>query len=99
MRILVTGGAGFIGSNIVDAYVAEGHEVTVVDNLSTGRKENLNPHAKFFKIDIGEEDISCLRVSSHPSPKSLRCSKTGWRALPFFLQTDIWLKYHHLTIC
>ena len=60
MRILVTGGAGFIGSNIVDAYVAEGHEVTVVDNLSTGRKENLNPHAKFFKIDIGEEDIEAI---------------------------------------
>ena len=60
MRILVTGGAGFIGSNIVDAYVAEGHEVTVVDNLSTGRKENLNPHAKFFKIDIGAEDIETI---------------------------------------
>ena len=60
MRILVTGGAGFIGSNIVDAYVAEGHEVTVVDDLSTGKKENLNPHTKFFKIDIGAEDIETI---------------------------------------
>src|SRR5437667_102692 len=42
MRILVTGGAGFIGSHVVDAYVAAGHEVIVVDDLSTGRRENLN---------------------------------------------------------
>lgn len=43
MKILVTGGAGFIGSNVVDGYVAEGHEVVVVDNLFTGKVENLNP--------------------------------------------------------
>ncbi|MGB9578450.1 MAG: NAD-dependent epimerase/dehydratase family protein, partial [Halothiobacillaceae bacterium] len=48
MRILVTGGAGFIGSHVVDAYIAEGHEVTVVDNLSTGRRENINPKARFW---------------------------------------------------
>ena len=52
MKILVTGGAGFIGSNVVDALVIEGHEVAVLDNLSTGRKENLNPYAKFFNVDI-----------------------------------------------
>lgn len=52
MRILVTGGAGFIGSNIVDRYVAEGHEVAVVDNLATGRRENLNPAATFHEVDI-----------------------------------------------
>ena len=51
-KILVTGGAGFIGSNIVDALVEGGHEVAVVDNLSTGRKENLNPKAKFYESDI-----------------------------------------------
>ena len=48
LRILVTGGAGFIGSHIVDAYLAGGHEVAVVDDLSTGRRENLNPRARFF---------------------------------------------------
>jgi len=52
MKILVTGGAGFIGSNVVDALVVEGHEVAVLDNLSTGRKENLNPNAKFYNVDI-----------------------------------------------
>lgn len=51
-RILVTGGAGFIGSHIVDAYFKQGHQVCVVDNLSTGSKANLNPKAKFYKVDI-----------------------------------------------
>ena len=52
MKILVTGGAGFIGSHVVDAYVAAGHEVAVVDNLSTGREENVNPAAKLHRVDI-----------------------------------------------
>ncbi len=52
MRILVTGGAGFIGSHVVDAYVAAGHEVAVVDNLVNGRRENLNPKAVFYEVDI-----------------------------------------------
>jgi UDP-glucose 4-epimerase len=51
-KVLVTGGAGFIGSNIADAYIAEGCDVVVVDNLSSGRKENINPKAKFYKADI-----------------------------------------------
>ena len=52
MQILVTGGAGFIGSHIVDAYLQEGHQVVVVDNLSTGKKSNLNQAAVFYPIDI-----------------------------------------------
>jgi len=52
MRILVTGGAGFIGSHIVDALVGSGHEVSVVDDLSTGRTENINPGARFRQVDI-----------------------------------------------
>jgi UDP-glucose 4-epimerase len=52
MKILVTGGAGFIGSHVVDAYVAAGHEVVVVDNLSTGKRENLNRRARFVEADI-----------------------------------------------
>src|SRR3989344_9668530 len=51
-KILVTGGAGFIGSNLVDALIDKGHEVLIIDNLSTGRKENLNPKAKFFEEDL-----------------------------------------------
>jgi UDP-glucose 4-epimerase len=52
MKILVTGGAGFIGSNVVDALVRDGHEVTVLDNLSTGKEENINPEVKFYNIDL-----------------------------------------------
>lgn len=52
MKCLVTGGAGFIGSNLVDALVERGDEVIVIDNLSTGKKENLNPAAKFYELDI-----------------------------------------------
>jgi UDP-glucose 4-epimerase len=52
MKILVTGGAGFIGSHVVDAYIAAGHEVSVLDNLSTGREENVNPSASLHKVDV-----------------------------------------------
>ncbi len=52
MKILVTGGAGFIGSHIVDAYLQEGHQVVVVDNLSTGKKVNINQAAIFYPIDV-----------------------------------------------
>lgn len=55
MRYLVTGGAGFIGSHITDALIKEGHEVIVIDNLSFGKKENLNPKAKFCQLDITDE--------------------------------------------
>lgn len=52
MKLLVTGGAGFIGSHIVDRLVQEGHEVVVVDNLATGKRRNINRSAKFYKVDI-----------------------------------------------
>ena len=55
MKILVTGGAGFIGSHVVDFLVERGDDVVVVDNLSTGKKENLNPKALFYKLDINSE--------------------------------------------
>jgi len=48
----VTGGAGFIGSHVVDAFVAAGHEVEVLDNLSTGREENVNPDARLHRADV-----------------------------------------------
>ncbi|MGE0821535.1 MAG: NAD-dependent epimerase/dehydratase family protein [Candidatus Binatia bacterium] len=54
MRILVTGGAGFIGSHVVDTYILAGHEVFVVDDLSTGKRENLHPKAHFLHADIGD---------------------------------------------
>jgi UDP-glucose 4-epimerase len=60
MKILVTGGAGFIGSNAVDALVKDGHEVTVLDNLSTGKEENINPEVKFYNVDL--LDIESLEL-------------------------------------
>jgi UDP-glucose 4-epimerase len=55
VKILVTGGAGFIGSHVVDAYVLAGHEVAVLDNFSTGREENVNPAAKVFRVDVRDQ--------------------------------------------
>src|SRR3989338_6797933 len=52
MKILVTGGAGFIGSHVVDAFVKQGHDVVILDNLSTGKERNLNPKARFYNVDI-----------------------------------------------
>jgi UDP-glucose 4-epimerase len=57
LKILVTGGAGFIGSNVVDAYIREGHDVVVVDNLSSGKKENVHPDAAFYLMDIRSDDL------------------------------------------
>ncbi len=52
MKILVTGGAGFIGSHVADKYIAQGHEVIIIDDLSTGKFSNINKAAKFVKLDI-----------------------------------------------
>jgi len=57
MRILVTGGAGFIGSHIVDACCSAGHEVMILDDLSTGRRQNLNPAARFYEGDLRDRDL------------------------------------------
>lgn len=53
MRVLVTGGAGFIGSHLVDRLLQEGHDVAVVDDLSRGKRRNVNKAARFYKRDIG----------------------------------------------
>ena len=57
MEVLVTGGAGFIGSNIVDGLIEAGRQVIVVDNLSTGKKENLNEQAEFYNLDIRDQKL------------------------------------------
>lgn len=62
MRVLVTGGAGFIASHIVDAYVERGHDVTVVDDLSSGRRENVSPKAELIVADLRDRNtIDALR--------------------------------------
>lgn len=57
-KFLVTGGAGFIGSHLVDRLIEENHKIVVVDNLSTGKEKNLNPKAKFYKVNICSPKIS-----------------------------------------
>lgn len=66
MKILVTGGAGFIGSNVVDGYVAAGHQVVVVDNLFTGKPENLNPEARFFEEDVRSGELKNIMEEEKP---------------------------------
>ncbi|MER3543763.1 MAG: UDP-glucose 4-epimerase [Chloroflexota bacterium] len=58
LKILVTGGAGFIGSHVVDALLEAGHEVVIVDDLSTGRASNINPRARFYRMDIRDPHLS-----------------------------------------
>jgi UDP-glucose 4-epimerase len=66
MKVLVTGGAGFIGSHVVDRYVAGGHEVVVVDDLSGGRREFVNPAAKFYQVDIRSPGLAEVFEAEHP---------------------------------
>jgi len=66
MKVLVTGGAGFIGSHVVDLFLENGYEVVVVDDLSTGRMSNLNPAARFYQMDIRSPEI--LQIFEREQP-------------------------------
>jgi len=66
MKVLVTGGAGFIGSHVVDALVRQGYQVVVVDNLSTGRPENINPAATFYQADISNSELEEIFEKERP---------------------------------
>ena len=57
MKMVVTGGAGFIGSNLVDKLIENGHEVRVIDNFSTGKKKNCNNKAHYFDLDLSDLDF------------------------------------------
>ncbi len=68
MKIIVTGGAGFIASHITDAYIKAGHKVAVIDNLATGFRRNVNPKAKFYKADI--RDLGLMeKIFKHERPQ------------------------------
>jgi UDP-glucose 4-epimerase len=66
VKILVTGGAGFIGSHVVDRFLALGHDVAVVDNLATGKRENLNVEAAFHQVDIRDADLGAVFSTERP---------------------------------
>ena len=56
MKVLITGGAGFIGSHLADRLINEGNKVTIIDDLSSGSKENLIPGCEFIEGEINEEE-------------------------------------------
>ncbi len=66
MKILVTGGAGFIGSNIVDAIVDDGNEVVIIDDLSSGKEKNINNKAKFYRISIKDPELETVFKKERP---------------------------------
>ena len=61
-KAIVTGGAGFIGSNLVDRLINMGVEVLIIDDLSTGKKENINPKATFYNLDISKASTTRLQT-------------------------------------
>jgi UDP-glucose 4-epimerase len=66
MKIVVTGGAGFLGSHVVDAYVAKGHEVLVIDNLETGKRENVHAQARLVEMDVNDPALVDLFEAERP---------------------------------
>jgi UDP-glucose 4-epimerase len=81
MRILVTGGAGFIASHVTDAFVAAGHQVSIIDDLSSGRRENLNPQARFYQMDVQDPAVADVFrreqpevLCHHAAQMDVRCS-------------------------
>lgn len=66
MKIVVTGGAGFIGSHLADKLIEKGHNILVIDNLSSGKEKNINSKAKFIKVDILDPKISKIFQKEKP---------------------------------
>ena len=79
MRILVTGGAGFIGSHIVDACLEAGHQVVVVDDLSSGSRANLNVRARWYRVDLRTDDLDAVVEAERPDVISHQAAQVSVR--------------------
>lgn len=79
MKILVTGGAGFIGSHIADAYLAAGHEVCIVDDLSSGRRSNIPAGARFHECDIRSPELEKVFAAERPDVVNHQAAKANVR--------------------
>ena len=66
MKVLITGGAGFIGSHVADAFLKAGHEVVVLDNLSSGKRENLPAQARLYLMDLGARELAEVFAAERP---------------------------------
>ena len=83
MRVLITGGAGFVGSHLVDAHVARGDEVVVVDDLSTGRLDNIAAHVAAGRVRFLQgkaEDRAILEPAFEGVGRSARAGEKLWLA-------------------
>ena len=76
-KVLVTGGAGFIASHIVDALIEQGHDVVVIDDLSRGNTNNLNPKAKFYREDIRSSNLDDIFSKEKPEFVSHHAARTN----------------------
>ena len=81
MRIVVTGGAGFIASQVADAYLSLGHEVLIIDNLSTGLRANVNPKARLVEADIRSEVAAKALEDFAPEVLNLHAAQIDVRQL------------------
>ncbi len=79
MKILVTGGAGFIGSHIVDAYLKAGHEVCVVDDLSSGFRRNISKEARFHEVDIRSSRLAEVFEAERPDVVNHQAARANVR--------------------
>lgn len=79
MKVLVTGGAGFIGSHVVDLFLDAGHQVCVVDDLSTGRRENVPPAARLYPVDIRDPGLADVFAAERPEVVSHQAARANVR--------------------
>jgi nucleoside-diphosphate-sugar epimerase len=98
MLTLVTGGAGFIGSNLADELIAQGHQVRILDNLSTGFAENLPPDAEFFEGDICDEELVAQAMEGVEVVFHQGARGSVAKSVDNPLLTDMWNVHGTLTI-